>query len=82
MTVVSDELTETVLALSSSQRATLANTLLVSLENHTDNPGDVQTAWTAEIGSRIDDILSGRVQTIPWEQVNAQIAADLAARPQ
>ncbi len=31
----------------------------------------VDDAWTAEISSRVEDILSGKVETIPGEQVFA-----------
>lgn len=51
--------------------------LLESLEV-ADDP--VQDAWTAEIGSRIDDILSEKVQTIPGEEVFARVAERRAAR--
>jgi len=40
----------------------------------------VYEAWTVEIGSRMDDILSGKGVTIPGEQVFAELAADRAAR--
>jgi len=38
---------------------------------------DVEAAWVGEIDTRVDDILSGRVETIPWAEVKA--AADLVA---
>lgn len=31
--------------------------------------------WTNELSSRVDDILSGKVTTVPGEQVFADIAA-------
>jgi len=35
--------------------------------------------WTNEIDARVDDILSGRVEGIPWAQVKEE-AARVAAR--
>lgn len=36
-------------------------------------------AWTNELSSRLDDIVSGKVTTVPGEQVFADIAARPAA---
>ena len=40
----------------------------------------VDEAWTAEIESRVDDILSGKVEMIPHEVVLAELAERRAAR--
>lgn len=40
----------------------------------------VDEAWSKEIGSRVDDIVDGSVQTIPGEQVFADIAARRSTR--
>lgn len=32
-------------------------------------------AWDAEISNRVDDILSGRVETIPLSEIKAELAA-------
>jgi Putative addiction module component len=42
--------------------------------------GSVDEAWSREIGSRVDDIVGGNVQTIPGEQVFADIAARRSTR--
>ena len=55
--------------------------LLASLDDPADS-AEVHEAWTAEIKSRVDDITSGRVQTIPHDEVKARLAADRAARQQ
>jgi len=61
-----------------SVRKDVALRLLESLEAADDD--SVQDAWTVEIGSRIDDILSGRVQTVPGEEVFGRAAERRAAR--
>ena len=45
-----------------------------------DSNDSVEEAWTVEIGSRIDDILSGKAATIPHAEVMARLAEDRAAR--
>jgi putative addiction module component (TIGR02574 family) len=63
------------------QRAQVASALPASLDDPADS-AEVHEAWTAEIKSRVDDITSGRVQTIFHDEVQAQLAADRAARQQ
>ena len=38
------------------------------------------TAWDAAINSRVEDIVSGRVETIPMSEIKAELAARRAAR--
>lgn len=79
MTAGMDEITQLALTLPVDQRAQVANALLASLDDTADS-AEVHEAWTAEIKSRVDDITSGRVQTLSRDQVRAQLAADRAAR--
>ncbi|HEX3932184.1 MAG TPA: addiction module protein [Nocardioides sp.] len=76
-----DEITQLALTLPVDQRAQVANVLLASLDDTADS-AEVHEAWTAEIKSRVDDITSGRVQTLSRDEVKAQLAADRAARQQ
>lgn len=64
--------------LSESERAELAGLLLESLEGEPEL--DVEAAWAEEIERRVRDIDEGRVETIPWEQVRAQLHARLAEK--
>lgn len=74
-----DEITQLALTLPVDQRAQVANALLASLNDPADS-AEVYEAWTAEIKSRVDDITTGRVQTISHDEVKAKLAADRAAR--
>ena len=74
-----DEITQLALTLPVDQRAQVANALLASLDELAD-PAEVHEAWTAEIKSRVDDIVSGRVQTIHHEEVKRHLAERRAAR--
>lgn len=76
-----DEITQWALTLPVDQRAQVADTLLASLDDSAD-PADVHETWTSEIAARVDDITSGRVQTISRAEADAQLAADRAARKQ
>jgi putative addiction module component (TIGR02574 family) len=66
------------LALPPAVRKEVALRLLESIE--VAEQDSVDEAWTAEISSRVDDVLSGIVETIPGEQVFAELAERRAAR--
>ena len=58
-------------------RAVIAGSLLESLN---DAPADegVEAAWSEEIKRRIEEIDSGKVQMIPYEEVRRRLAARLS----
>lgn len=60
------------LELSDSERATLVGLLIESLEA-TETDADVEAAWAAEAERRWQEIESGQVKTIPWEEVKAKL---------
>lgn len=64
--------------LSESERAELAGLLLESIEGEPEP--NVEAAWAAEIERRVREIDEGRVKTIPWEQVRAELHARLAEK--
>ncbi len=76
-----DELLKRAMALPPEERAAMANSLLESLdETEYEN---AEAAWDNEIKRRVDDIRSGRVKTIPGEQVlrkTAEQFPDVASR--
>ncbi len=78
MTMSASEFYEAGLALPPSVRKDVALRLLESLE--TADLESVDEGWTDEISSRVDDILDGKVQTIPHEEVVAHLAERRAAR--
>ena len=59
------------LALPPEARAEVAEQLLQSLENG--DHAEIDAEWVAEIERRIDDLDSGRMKTIPGEDVFARI---------
>lgn len=78
MTLSESEFYEAGMALPPSVRRDVAQRLLESVEGPAEE--SVNEAWTGEISSRVDDILSGEVKTIPHEVVLAQLAERRAAR--
>ena len=78
MSLSASELYEAGLALPPSVRKDVALRLLESIE--VADQESVDEAWTSEIASRVDDIVSGEVEVIPGEQVFSELAERRAAR--
>ncbi len=76
MTPQVSELLEKALALSAQERGLLIDRLIETLDNEPAEEG-VEEAWAKEIERRMDDIRSGRVETIPGEQVRERLKARL-----
>ena len=67
MTHEAHELLQKALALPENERAELAGTLISSLDTTVDP--DVDSAWQAEVARRAQEVESGKVKTVPWEEV-------------
>jgi putative addiction module component (TIGR02574 family) len=69
---------EAALALPEDERADVVGALLESL----DGPADegVEEAWADEIKRRIEDVESGAVKTIPWEEARKHLWQTLESR--
>jgi len=61
------------MALSDKERATLIGLLIESLEATEEPLADIEAAWAAEAERRWQEIESGQVKTIPWEEVRANL---------
>ena len=73
------DLLKKALALPPEARAALAGSLLESLDDDPPDPG-VEAAWADEIKRRIEELDSGKVKPIPWEEARRQISALLNGR--
>jgi putative addiction module component (TIGR02574 family) len=69
------ELLEKALALSTQDRGLLIDRLVASLDEEAPEEG-VEAAWDEGIKRRVEDIRSGRVKTIPGEQVLRELAEE------
>jgi putative addiction module component (TIGR02574 family) len=67
MTQEAHELLQKALALPENERAELAGNLIASLDATVDQ--DVDAAWQQEVVHRLNDVQSGKVETISWEEV-------------
>jgi putative addiction module component (TIGR02574 family) len=65
------ELYQKAAELSPDDRAELAGLLLESLEDHRDK--DSEEAWAREIERRMAEFRAGRVRTISWTELRAQL---------
>lgn len=68
---VKESLISDALKLSEAERLEVAEAIYASLQGPADP--DADTAWQEEISSRLDDIDSGRVKLIPWEEGRKKI---------
>lgn len=64
------------MSMSLADRSTLTRILLETLGPESEsNAAEIEQAWDAEIEKRVDEILSGKVKTIPADEVFARIRA-------
>jgi len=71
MSPKAEKILEEALELPDSARADLAAALLESLDQDVDE--DVEAAWSEEISRRIQEVESGAVKPIPWEEARKMI---------
>ncbi len=77
MTEEASDILKKALALPSEARAAIAGSLLESLDETPADEG-VEAAWSEEIKRRIEEVDSGRVQLIPYEEVRRRLMARLS----
>jgi len=71
MGLTAEQVAEEALALPSEARALLADRLVESLDPAED--GYLRELWVAEARRRQDDVRSGRVKTIPYDEAMARV---------
>jgi putative addiction module component (TIGR02574 family) len=59
-------------------RAELAGQLLRSLDEDNDDASteEIEASWAAEVQRRIEDLDSGRVKPVPWDEALRRIESD------
>jgi putative addiction module component (TIGR02574 family) len=73
MSLTFEQIATEAMRLSAKERVDLADKLWVSV----DTPEAVAAAWDAEIERRIAQIDSGEVETVPFDEVMAELRAKL-----
>jgi len=66
------KLLEDALSLSEEARVDIAAALLESVEHEPVDEG-VDAAWSAEAKRRLEEVRSGAVKPVPWEEAEKQI---------
>jgi putative addiction module component (TIGR02574 family) len=66
------EILKEALKLPQEARAALAGTLIDSLDETVDR--DAESAWEAEIITRLKEMDEGKVNLVPWAEARAKIA--------
>jgi len=74
MTQGAIQLLQEALRLPENERGELAAMLIESLDPTSE--GDVETAWSAEIQQRLQELQTGQVQPIPWPEARRLIMED------
>ena len=77
MAKLAEELYKRALDLDERERADLVARLIESLDTEVE-PG-VEAAWLAEVERRMEELDSGKAQSIPWEEVRARLFRDVNA---
>jgi putative addiction module component (TIGR02574 family) len=77
MTDEASDILKRALALPPESRAAIAGSLLESLDQAPPDEG-VEAAWSEEIKRRIDEIDSGKVRLIPYEEARRRLLARLS----
>jgi putative addiction module component (TIGR02574 family) len=74
-----EQLLERALQLSSHERVKIAQALYESVaaeeDDEVEDPAEVEAAWAEEIKQRIEEIQDGTVETIPADEVMAELRA-------
>jgi len=77
MTPEVSDILKKALALPPDDRAALAGSLLESLDEHPHDPG-IEAPWSEEIKRRIEHVVSGKVQLIPYDELRRRLMARLS----
>jgi putative addiction module component (TIGR02574 family) len=78
VTKAAQELLADALRLDTTDRAKLAAELLASLDGEPEE--DVEAAWAEEVERRMDEIESGAVKLVPWEDVKRRVEKEILKR--
>ena len=77
MATSAEELYRKALSLDERERAALAARLIESLDTEIEE--GVEAAWLAEVERRMEELDSGKVQGIPWDELRARLLGKLDA---
>lgn len=68
-------------SLTPDERLEAARMLRLSVDQDADvDPTDIESAWRDEIGSRVGDVLAGKVQLVDADETYRLLSAELASK--
>lgn len=68
-------------SLTPDERLEAARMLRLSVDQDVDaDPAEIDSAWRDEIGSRVGDILAGKVQLVDADETYRLLSAELASK--
>lgn len=68
-------------SLTPNERLEAARLLRLSVDQDAESdPAEVDAAWRDEIGSRVDDILAGKVELVDADETYRMLSAELASK--
>ncbi len=73
-----DDIIDQALRQPEKERARIAEILISSLERSVDK--NIELAWQEEVTKRLQDIDSGAVKCIPWEEVRDKLRRNASAK--
>lgn len=77
---LADKVLAEALDLPTEARARIAHELLRSLDEETEEGGDVIQEWTDEISRRLQEVIDGSVELVSLDEMKRRTAAYLAGR--
>lgn len=68
-------------SLTPDERLEAARMLRLSVDQDArSDPAEIEASWRGEIGSRVDDILAGRVELVDADETYRLLSAELASK--
>ena len=78
MNISTQDILEKALGMEETERAFIAERLIASLETQIDP--DTELAWQIEVQKRASELDSGKVKTVPWEEVKSKLQQELSVQ--
>ncbi len=68
-----DDVFKQALEMPASDRAMLAERLIVSLEPEPEPDVDLELAWQEEVARRLREVRAGEARMVPWEELRQKL---------
>ncbi|MBF0153428.1 MAG: addiction module protein [Magnetococcales bacterium] len=72
---------EQALTLPVKERAMMAHRLILSLDHQEETSLQTETLWQAEMTRRLQEVETGSVVCLPWDEVHSRLVEKILAKP-